>query len=204
MAQRRGTSVLIAVVIITFGGGLAASAYLNYYQYQRDSQNRQLLQGQITDLRYQLKQETGGSPAASLSPSPSPSSPSPSVSPSPVLGAQTVNLAELGVKLTPTDPVADLTYGYQTIAGLGVANLTTSNLMAKYPACKPGALGMVVRRPLGSRPSTSASHLIKKIGDYNFYYVTPSGNCGPDSAGRATVSAAIAAVQNLVMPTLAN
>ncbi|HSX03030.1 MAG TPA: hypothetical protein VLI05_07035 [Candidatus Saccharimonadia bacterium] len=203
MAQRRGTSVLIAVVIITFGGGLAASAYLNYYQYQRDSQNQQLLQGQITDLRYQLKQETNGSPAPSISPSPS-LSPSPSASPSPVLGAQTVNLAELGVKLTPTDPVADLTYGSQTIAGLGVANLTTSSLLAKYPACKPGALGMVVRRPLGSRPSTSASHLIKKIGDYNFYYVTPSGNCGPDSAGRATVSAAIAAVQNLVMPTLTN
>jgi uncharacterized protein YgiM (DUF1202 family) len=86
--------VLAAVLGLAFGG----SAFLNFEQHQRAEQDKKLLQGEIVDLRYQVKQDqlaAGGnpspSPAASASPEPSPSaSPSPEPSSTPaVLGDST-------------------------------------------------------------------------------------------------------------------
>jgi hypothetical protein len=195
--------ILLVVICATFGLGLGASMYLNYDQYQRAEQDRKLMQGEITDLRYQLKQDQGVSPSPSPATSASPSpTPSPSAS---IQGAQIVDLVQLGVKLSPSDPIGDLTYQYQLISGLAVANLTTTSLLAKYPACKPGAgLGMVVRRPLGSKPNTSASKLIKRLGDYNYYHVASTSSCATDASGKASLAAARAALVSTVLPTLSN
>lgn len=192
--------ILLSVIAATLGMGLVASAYLNYQQHEQAAQEAQLLNGTITDLRYQLNQDESASPSPSAS-----ATPTPTATPSPaVQGTQSVALSQLGVTLTTTDPVADLTYSYQLVNGLAVANLTTTSLVAKYPACKPGtALGQIVRRPLSSKAS-SASKLIKKLGDYNYYYVAPSGNCGSDAAGRTLVSSEQSALVNAVLPTLAS
>jgi hypothetical protein len=206
MSERGAAPVLMIVIAAALGLGLAASGYLNYVQYQRSSDEKRQLTGEISDLRYQLKQDgqTPAEPTASPSPSPS-ASPDSAVSPTPVpavAGAQALQIGELGVHVTPADPVADLTYSYQLVSGLAVANLTTNGMAAKNPGCKAGALGMLVRRPLSSKPSTSASHFIKKIGNYNYYYVTPTSNCGSSADGRAYITAAVAALTDTIMPAL--
>lgn len=202
MSQAGRAPILLIVICAALALGLVASLYLNYDQAQRADQDKKLMQGEITDLRYQLKQDQATSPSPEASPSPS-ADPSPSSAP--VLGAQSVELVELGVKLSTSDPIADLTYSYQQVAGLAVANLTATSLLAKYPACKPNtALGMIVRRPLNSKPNTSASKLIKQLGNYKYYYVASSVACAPDAAGRATLAAARAALVNTVLPTLSN
>jgi hypothetical protein len=188
---------LLVVIAITFGLGLAASGYLNYVQFSRANDNEVALNGQLTDLRYQLKQDKLA-PSPTASPS---ASPTPSATPS-VLGTTAVNFVQLGVAVSATDPIADLTYSYQLVSGLAVANLTTTGLVAQYPTCKPGtALGQLVRRPKTSR-AAATSKLIKSFGDYNYYYVAPAGNCATDAAGRATVVAAKAALTDAILPTL--
>ena len=200
MSQRRSSTNLLIVIAVTFGLGLAASGYLNYVQFGRAKDDTRAANGQITDLRYQLKQQVA---AAEASPSPTAEpSPTPSEAPA-VLGTTTVKFDQLGVSVATAAPIADLTYAYQLISGMAVANLTTTGLVAQYPACKPGAaLGQLVRRPKTSR-AASTSKLIKSFGDYNYYYVAASGNCASDAAGRASVAAAKAALLDAVLPTLA-
>ena len=203
MDQRGRAPILLIVITATLALGLAASAYLNYNQFQHATQTQHELQGQITDLRYQLHvdEKQPGSPAPGASPGAG-AAPAPSPTPA-VLGAQTVDLTQLGVKLTVGDPIADLTYDHEVVGSLDVANLTTSSLVAKYPACKPGAaLGMVVRRPLSSKPSSSSTKFLKTFGKYNFYYVPPTSNCGGTVPGQADVTAAKSALVNTVLPTL--
>jgi len=199
VSQNRSGKNLLIVTAVTFGLGLAASGYLNYVQFGRAKDDKAALTGQLTDLRYQLKQQVA---TAQASPSPTPEpSPTPSVAPA-VLGTTAVNFDQLGVAVATAAPIADLTYAYQLISGLAVANLTTTGLVAQYPACKPGAaLGQLVRRPKTSR-AASTSKLIKSFGDYNYYYVAPAGNCASDAAGRASVAAAKAALLDAVLPTL--
>ncbi len=206
MSQRGRAPILLIVIMATLGLGLGASGYLNYVQYQRAEQDKKQLQGQITDLRYQLTQNQQlASVKTTPSPSPEPGNSPSSIDAPAVLGTQSVALSQLGVKLSASDPIADLTYAYQPVGVLAVANLTTASLVAKYPACKPGAaLGMIVRRPPGSKPATSASKLIKTLGKYNFYYVPPTSNCASDASGRAVVAAAQAALTSTVLPTLSN
>ncbi len=91
--NQRGSINLPVVIAAVFGIGLAASMYLNYNQNKTAEQDRKLMQGQITDLRYQVKQDSLAS-ASSASPTPTPlatpdSSPTPTPSPTPVLGAST-------------------------------------------------------------------------------------------------------------------
>jgi hypothetical protein len=100
MSQRGAVSfpVVIAVVL---GVGFAASAYLNIAQHQRADQDKKLLQGEITDLKYQVGQDKLAS-TASPSPTPSPDAspdatpePSPSQTPA-VLGASTKTVITAG------------------------------------------------------------------------------------------------------------
>ncbi len=200
MSQRLSSPKLLIVIVVTFGLGLVASGYLNYVQFGRAKDDKDALNGQLTDLRYQLKQQVA---AAQASPSPSVvPSPTPTETPG-VLGTTAVKFDQLGVAVTTSAPIADLTYSYQLVSGLAVANLTTTGLVAQYPACKPGAaLGQLVRRPKTSR-AASTSKLIKSFGDYNYYYVAAAGNCASDVAGRASVTAAKAALLDAVLPTLA-
>jgi hypothetical protein len=201
------TNKLLLVITVTFGVGFLASAYLNFHQHQLASQDKKLLQGEITDLRYQLKQDSV-SPSPSTTPDPLPSespmpSPSPSESPA-VAGTNSVGISQLGIKLTASDPVADLTYGMAKSGAYDVAALTTQSLVAKYSGCKPSntnnALGFVVRKKPGV---SSSGELVKRLGDWNYFYVKPSGSCATDAAGNNALAAARAAVKNAVMPTMA-
>jgi uncharacterized protein YgiM (DUF1202 family) len=91
--SQRGAISLPVVIAVVLGLGFGASAYLNYSQYQRAQQDKKLLKGEITDLRYQVEQDKlagttatpSPSPEASVSPSPTPT---PSSSPE-VAGAST-------------------------------------------------------------------------------------------------------------------
>ncbi len=196
MDSRGGLPILYVVITAALGLGLLASGYLNYYQSQQARQTQQLLQGQITDLNYQVKLDQAKlSPSSSTSPSLSPSS-SPAALPAAAVTA-TVVFSQLGANVTASAPVADLTYTYTTVNVLAVAELTATSLAAN-PACKPGALGLLVRRPLGDAPQTSQSHFIKKLGNYNFYYVPATTSCN------AAVAADQAALMNTILPTLAN
>ncbi len=85
----RGFVRLPVVISIALGAGFLASVFLNITQHQQAAQDKKLLQGEITDLRYQVNQDKL---AAAGSPSPSPSvtplatpeaSPSPSAAPTP-------------------------------------------------------------------------------------------------------------------------
>src|SRR5216683_8225345 len=86
MSQRGAQSGAISLPIViaaVLGLGFGASAYLNYAQFQRADQDKKLLNGTITDLKYQVEQDKL---ASNTSPSPSPSdtpSPSPSTTPTP-------------------------------------------------------------------------------------------------------------------------
>jgi uncharacterized protein YgiM (DUF1202 family) len=90
---QRGVIKLPTIISIALGLGLGASMFLNYHQHQRAEQERKLLKGEITDLRYQVQQDKL---AMNFTPTPSPGpaetpTPSATPSPSPVLGAETKN-----------------------------------------------------------------------------------------------------------------
>jgi hypothetical protein len=198
------TNKLLTVMAITFAIGFVASAYLNYHQHQLAAQEKKLLQGEITDLRYQMKQDKAASPSPSPSEDPEPTaSPSPSESPA-VAGANIITISQLDIKLTASDPVADLTYGMANSGVYKVAALTTQSLVAKYSGCRPSdtnnALGQIVRKEPGR---ASSGTLVKKLGNWNYFYIAPSGSCATDAAGNNALAAARAAVKNAVMPTIA-
>ncbi len=99
MKNQRGFVSLPIVIAAVFGIGLAASMYLNYSQFKASDQDRKLMQGEITDLRYQVKQDSLAS-ASSPSPTPSPlatpepkATSTPAPSSTPVLGASTAKAA---------------------------------------------------------------------------------------------------------------
>lgn len=99
--RSRGFIKLPILLAVVFGVGFGASVFLNYQQHQRAEQDRKLMQGEIADLRYQVRQDqlalaNGGSvptptPSATPAPEGSPSpAPSPSATPAPspdVLGS---------------------------------------------------------------------------------------------------------------------
>jgi hypothetical protein len=202
--SQRGFIRLPILIAIVLGLGFGASAYLNYSQHERAEQDKRLLRGQITDLRYQLKQDAmSPSPSPSTEPTSSTPTPSPSTSPA-VAGTASVTISQFGVRLTATDPIVDLTYAPVQSAGLTVAGFTTQSLLAKYPGCKPGALGALVRRPQTQR-APSWNKLVKTIGSYSFYYSGASAfDCTNDREGHNTYAAAKAALTNGVLPTLAS
>lgn len=86
--MKRGFVKLPVVIAGALGAGFAASVFLNYVQHERAAQDEKQLQGQITDLQYQVNLDRQSK--ASPSPSPTPdASPSPSPTPTPVLDAST-------------------------------------------------------------------------------------------------------------------
>jgi hypothetical protein len=204
--SQRGSIKLPIVIAAVLGLGFGASAYLNYAQHQAAEQDKRLLQGQITDLRYQVDQDHHATPSPSASPTASPSaSPASTPSPSPaVAGTASITIAQYGIHLTVTDPIIDLTYDMAHSGAYPVAALTTASLVAKYPGCKPSntnnALGQIVRKT----STASTGTLIKKLGSWNYFYLKPSGYCATDQAGQNALAAARAAVLNAALPTLSN
>ena len=194
----------MAVCAIVFGVGLAASAYLNLVQAQHASDEKALLKGQITDLTYQIDQDrkSQSSPSPKLTPSPSPSASAtaPSASPT-VLGSKTLLLNELGVSVTASDPVADLTYAYQPKNGVPTIGFTTASLLSRYPSCVASFLGQISKRAIGVRPNAN-EHLIKTIASNSYYYISPIVECATDSDGKAFRAKLVAAVSNSVTASL--
>ncbi len=210
MGSQRGSIKLPYVIAAVSGAGLAASIYLNINQHQMAEQDRKLMQGQITDLTYQVGQDKKAS-STSTSPTPTPlATPEPSSTPTPtpaVAGTANITIAQQGVKLTVTDPITDLTYDWVPSGTYSVAALSTRTLISKYATCKPStannALGFIVAKKVGVAPNAQ-NELIKQLGNYKFYYIKPAGFCATDQAGKDALAAARAAVKNSALPTLSD
>lgn len=209
--RERGAISLPIVIAAVLGIGFGASIFLNMVQHQRAEQERKLLQGQITDLTYQVKKDSEQSPSTSPTPEPL-ATPEATVTPTPtpaVAGTASMSINEYeGVKLTTIEPVADLTYKWVKSGVYQVAELTTRSLIGKYASCVPSspsknnALGLIVRRPIGEK-APSQDILPVSIDSWTYYYVKPSTtSCATDTAGKNEVAAARAAVLNSVYKTL--
>jgi hypothetical protein len=204
--SERGATSVVMVCAVVFGLGLVASVVLNLLQAQRAADDKAQLQGQITDLTYQVEQDhkklagsTVTSPTPSVSPTPS-ASPSPSATPA-VLGSQTIKLTELGVSVTVSDPVGDLVYKSQPKNGVSIVGLTTASLNAKYPKCVASFLGQISKRADGAKANTNET-LIKSIGGNSYYYIKPVVECATDAAGKALRANLVNTIQASVLPTL--
>ena len=191
---------LSVVLASALGVGFLASGYLNFYQHQQAAQQQSLLNGQITDLRYQVNQDHAHpSPSASLLPTTSPSA---SPTPGAVAGSTNVSISQYGVNITVADPISDLTYDMTKDGIYTVVGFTSASLLAKYPTCKPGALGELLRWT-GS-PHSGNVDLHKSFGGYHYYYKNPTFSCVSDNDGRNTLAADKAALLNSALPTLAD
>src|SRR5229473_1601476 len=99
MPKPQQGSIKLSIVLATaLGLGFIASAYLNFYQHQQAAQQQNLLQGQITDLKYQVNLDHNSpnpSPSASLLPTTDPT-PNPSSAPA-VAGTASVQINEWSV-----------------------------------------------------------------------------------------------------------
>jgi hypothetical protein len=149
--SQRGAISLPVVIAVVLGVGFGASAYLNIAQHQRADQDKKLLQGEITDLKYQVGQDKLAS-ATSPSPTPSPeASPDATPEPSPtqtpaVLGASTKTLKNAGnvhsdasktsaikISLLPAGSIvtlgSDVRNGYQQIT---TSNGVTGYILSSY------------------------------------------------------------------------
>ena len=205
--SERGAVNILVVCTIVFGLGLAASAFLNFFQAQRAADERAQLKGQITDLTYQVAQDrkaaAASAPATSPSPSASPTAlatPSPSTSPA-APAPKTIVLTELGVSVTASDPVADLIYTYMPSGGVPTVGFTTSALVSKYPKCTASYIGLITKHPNGSNVK-SIEHLIKSIGSSSYYFVPASVECAPDAEGKAFRLKLMQAVSTTVIGSL--
>jgi len=183
----RSRLALIFTLLVCFG----ASAYLNVTQGERAKHDTQQLQAQLTKLQEQARLKRLTDPASTPSPSPSPAE---------VAGEGSVNIAFYGVHITVTDPIIDIVYGPVKDGTYQVAGFATQTLLAKYPNCKAGALGELVRYKVGVWHGSQPP--IKTIGEYNYYYKSPAFTCVTDKPGRDAVASAIAALKNQALPTL--
>ena len=191
---------LTLVAAITFGVGFVALGYLNYYQHSQAQQAQSLLQGQITDLTYQVNQDhangtASATPVASPSASPGASpqaSPSPSSSPQ-VAGTATISLPLYKVNFTANDPITDVTASAAQDGSYQVEAFTSSSLLAKYPQCTAGVLGVLVAKT--SRSASAGDEYLKTLGGYSYYYNPKplvSASCATDSAGQTVISQDVA------------
>lgn len=146
--------------------------------------------------------------------------PTPSTSVGPVAGQASIKIAAFEVNLIVADPIVDLVYGeVKDRTSSGSVSFTTQALLAKYPDCKAGALGTLVRvkapTPSPTRsPSptpyrsnaptrTPANQPFKKtIAGWTYSYRAPAFTCVTDQSGRNAVAAAVAALKNQALPTL--
>lgn len=152
--------------------------------------------------------------------------PTPSPSDTPLVAGQTaVKILTYHVQVVASDPITDLAYGEVQYNGATEVGFTTESLLAKYPACKAGALGYLYRtKSRHSASSTSPSpspspssnyyrtpyttlynqKFSKTVGDYTYTYVSPSSNCANDRDGQNSVIQAKSALILDALPTLSD
>jgi hypothetical protein len=137
-----------------------------------------------------------------------------------VAGQASIKVLMFGVTLTVTDPISDLVYGEIKDGTNTWAGFTTEALLAKYPACKAGVLGTLVRTKAVATPTpsksptpsaspapyatkTPANQPFKKtVGGYTYSYRPSYSTCATDQAGNDALAAGRAAVKNSALPTL--
>ncbi|HEX3081824.1 MAG TPA: hypothetical protein VHQ86_01080 [Candidatus Saccharimonadia bacterium] len=153
----RGFVKLSTVIAIALGCGFVASVILNIVQNQRANQDHRLLQGEITDLRYQVNEDK--QQLASPTPSPSPTA-SPDATPEPTASPM--------AEASPT-PAPDPGVTTMTVINTGVAS-SQPNLRA---AAKSSSTSLISHVPAG----TTAT--LVDAGLYNNYrHVTINGKTG--------------------------
>jgi len=155
MAPRRGINLPIVIAVV-MGLGFGASAFLNMAQYARSEQDKKLLRGEITDLKYQVEQDrlagnVGASPSpspeASETPSPSPdTAPTPSASPE-VAGAAARTMTVRTAATFRSAPNASAAHvdGFPNKLPVGtVVTVTGDKNGSYYPATYNGSNGYLL------------------------------------------------------------
>jgi hypothetical protein len=126
------------------------------------------------------------------------------------------------------DPISDLVYGEIKDGNNTWVGFTTKKLLAKYPDCKAGTLGVLTRVKASPTPTQSPSPspsptksssssptpfpsktpsnqpFKMTIEGYTYSYKQSYSTCTDDQAGRNDLAAARAAVKNASLPTLTN
>jgi len=196
MHLRFGRLIIIGVVL-----GLAIGDYLH-----------------ITD---KLKSERDYRVAVSTPAPATKSAPTPTPTDTPLVAGQAaIKISTYHIKLVASDPITDLVYGDNQYNGATEIGFTTETLLAKYPACKPGALGYLLRTKSRATPSTTpqpspssnyyyAPHttlynqkFFKTVGGYTYTYVNPVSNCASDGDGQNAVIQAKSALISDALPTI--
>jgi len=199
--MRLGQQIFLGVLI-----GLAVCVWVTFTQPRLKAEE----EAKVTPL-----------PVAVQDPTPTPVKPV-------VAGQSSIKILIYNVKITVTDPITDLVYGEIKDGNNTWAGFTTKSLLAKYPACKAGALGTLVRIKASPTPTPSPTRspspspsviptftpiaiksptnqpFSKTIDGYTYTYRQAYYGCADDQAGRDAVAAARAAVKNSALPTLSN
>lgn len=185
-------------------GAFVVSAALNVAQHSWTEQEKRVLHDELASLQKQADIVDGDDQAALPAQT------------GPVTGQSTMRISLYGITLTVFDPVSDLVYGEVKDGSGMAAGFTTQTLLAKYPACKAGALGTLVRVKAPNKPSPSPTPtrsvqptrtpanqpFSKTVGGYTYSYRKPAFSCANDQAGLNAVAAATATVKSGVLPTL--
>jgi hypothetical protein len=187
--------------------GFAGSAYLNVQQHTTAVKDNKALRDQLAVLKSRAAAQASNSPAPG-------DSPAPDTLTTEQLGQSLVGISIFDVKLTVTDPITDLVYGEVKNYGSASAGFTTESLLAKYPMCKAGALGALVRVKSPNSPTPSPTRSAaptrtpsynqpfkKWVAGYTYSYQSPYFTCADDQPGRNLVAQAVAALKNQ-LPTL--
>lgn len=197
MRLRFGRLIIIGVVI-----GLGIGDYLhltNKIKSERDTQ---------------VVAQTKKTPVPSATPSASPTD-------TPLVAGQaSIKISTYHIKLVASDPITDLAFGELQYNGSNEVGFTTEALLAKYPACKAGALGYLMRTKARTPASTRSpvptpsdyyraprttlynQRFQKTVGGYTYTYVNPGYNCATDSSGQNQVTQAKAALISDALPTI--
>jgi hypothetical protein len=127
---------------ILFFLGLCGSAWFNVQQHAQGLQDKKALSDQLATLKNQVQQQPVATPTPSVDPADAPL----------LAGQSRVSLSVFGANIIVVDPISDLVYGTVKYNGADTIGFTTQSLLAKYPGCKAGALGTLVRTKVSSTP----------------------------------------------------
>jgi len=188
---------------ILFFLGLCGSAWYNVQQHTQSVQDKKVLSDQLATLKNQASHLPAITPTPAADPADAPL----------LAGQSRVSLSLFDASIIVVDPISDLVYG-PMYAGNNTIGFTTESLLAKYPDCKAGALGTLVRTKVSSTPkptptpSTSAFRtpsnqpFSKYMGGYLYTYRPTYSVCADDKTGEDALAADIDALKNQALPTI--
>lgn len=117
-----------------------------------------------------------------------------------------ITVTEMKIKIPLNEPLFDLEYIIS--ADLGSAYFSTKRLSnyGQWCATSEAPLGKLIKtteEPLkvsdaNYEPSRSENALVKKIGDYYYYYIPPQATCSDNKSAQALQTAQIAAIKEQI------